>query len=278
MPRTTPKAPPKAPKGQQSRTKGTATDARQKSTTARGRPPSAAAKGKGNKFDQIAEATAKGDDQLAAQLSASLSQSKTKAKPTADAKTDAKPKGPPKSAFAGRPVSDPAKVAARIKELKLRPRASVDVDALAVQLRATPDAVAAWLASRNGAAPAKSTDKAKAPAKPAPKADTPKVQATKPPFIALKQPWEGAVPSDMPELKGATLTLRYELLPDGTVTVTLWSIHDADGNHMTDAWKLPLDFRPIPERDDRNRIVKLKGDPTKAALQQWLQQQGFVKA
>jgi hypothetical protein len=52
--------------------------------------------------------------------------------------------------FRGRPTTKVATVAARVKQLGLRVRSDADVDAIATRLRATPDAVSAWLATRNG--------------------------------------------------------------------------------------------------------------------------------
>ena len=56
-----------------------------------------------------------------------------------------------------------------MKQAGLRIRADADVDAIAARLRATPAAVSAWLATRNGAPtkpPAKATTKQPAKAKP----------------------------------------------------------------------------------------------------------------
>ena len=59
----------------------------------------------------------------------------------------------------------------------------------------------------------------------------------------------------MPEPKGASLVMRYELQPNGEIWSALWSVPDPDGQRMNDAWKLLLDFRFRTERDGRNRVV-----------------------
>jgi hypothetical protein len=70
-------------------------------------------------------------------------------------------------------------------------QAATNVDAIATRLRATPDAVSAWLATRKRAP---TTAKAKS--------------ATKAPSVDLQHVWEGPVPKDIPELKGASLVVR----------------------------------------------------------------------
>ena len=82
------------------------------------------------------------------------------AKPTQPTKVHANRNG---VTFSGRPTTKVETVAARAKEAGLRIRADADVDAIATRLRATPDAVSAWLATRKGApttAKAKSATKA----------------------------------------------------------------------------------------------------------------------
>jgi hypothetical protein len=273
MPRTT-KAPPKAPTGQKS-TKAKPTGARQTASSGRQRAPSttATATAKPNKFDAIASASAKGDDDLAKQLTASLSDAKAKgSKPTADAKTDAKPKGPPKSAYAGRPVSDPAKVAARVKELKLRPRANVDVADLAQQLRATVPAVQQWLASRNGQQPAAPAPdaKPKVKAKPTAKESPDDIVAS----LHVQHEWVDKQP---PWLKGRTLVMRYMLLRSGAVQSQLRRVLEPDGTTVPNFKDLPLDYRVQPEMSaDGRRPVVLKGDLGPEALKVWLTRQGLT--
>ena len=105
--------------------------------------------------------------------------SRTATKPTTPARP-AKPTAPTKPArpttaqgnrtiFKGRPTSNPETIAARSKQLGLRVPADADIEAIAARLRATPDAVSAWLATRSGAPtkpPAKATTKQPAKAKP----------------------------------------------------------------------------------------------------------------
>jgi hypothetical protein len=192
-------------------------------------------------------------------------------KPTVPTKVQAN--GKPTTTFKGRPTSNPDTIAARAKEAGLRVRKDADVDDIASRLRATVEATAAWLASRNGQAPAKATPKAK----PASKTDTAKPKADdKPTHIDVEHAWEGPVPDGMPELKGASLVLRYEVRPGGEVWSALWSIRDPDGQHMQEGWKLPMDFRWHAETLGNGRKVKLKGEPTRPALQLWLVQQGLL--
>jgi hypothetical protein len=182
--------------------------------------------------DQEARDRAAGRDDLTPTLATSIDQvtargsgtSRTATKPTTPARP-AKPTAPTKPArptkvqgngttFKGRPTSNPETIAARAKQLGLRVRAGADHAAIAARLRATPDAVSAWLATRN-AAPTTTTARSvtTAPAKP--------TTATAP-SVDLQQHWAGPVPKDMPELKGASLVVRYEVRPDdGTVWATL---------------------------------------------------------
>ena len=170
--------------------------------------------------------------------------------------------------FKGRPTSNPETIAARAKQLGLRVRADADIDAIAARLQATPGAVSAWLATRNGAPPTtKARSVTKAPAKP--------TTATAP-CVDLQQNWEGPVPKDMPELKGASLVVRYEARPDdGTVWATLRQVVGRDGKVMPDFWRLPLDYRPKRETLGNGRKLVLK-DRTIAGLQTWLVKQGLT--
>jgi hypothetical protein len=161
--------------------------------------------------------------------------------------------------FSGRPTTKVETVAARAKKAGLRIRANADVDAIATQLRATPDAVSAWLATRHGAP---TTTKAKS--------------ATKAPSVDVQHVWEGPVPKDIPELKGASLVVRYEVRPDdGTVWATLHQVLGPDGKVMPDFWRLPLDYRPKRETRGNGRKLVLK-DRTTAGLQTWLIKQGLT--
>jgi hypothetical protein len=161
--------------------------------------------------------------------------------------------------FSGRPTTKVETVAARAKEAGLRIRADADVDAIATRLRATPDAVSAWLATRKGAP---TTAKAK--------------PTTKAPSVDLQHVWEGPVPKDIPELKGANLVVRYEVRPDdGTVWATLHQVLGPDGKVMPDFWRLPLDYRPKRETLGNGRKLVLK-DRTTTGLQTWLIKQGLT--
>jgi hypothetical protein len=184
--------------------------------------------------------------------------------------------------FSGRPTSNPDTIAARAKEAGIRVRKDADPADIAARLRATVEATTAWLDSRNGstvkatakAKGAKSTAKQPAKAKAQPK-QQPK-EPPKPPHIDVAHAWEGPVPKGMPELKGASLVMRYELRGD-EVWSALWGVLDPDGNRMQDGWMLPLDFRWNAERDSRNRIVKLRGQPQdRSTLQAWLVLQGLI--
>jgi hypothetical protein len=210
-------------------------------------------------------------------------------KPTVPTKVQAN--GKPTTTFKGRPTGNVQTVAARVKQLNLRVRGDADIDGLAARLRATPDAVRQWLDNRNGSRPA-ATDKpakvtksmakttTKAPAKTVanrqnkPKAEEPK--EPKAPTIMVGHVWEGPTPDGLPELKGCTLAVRYTVqLDDGLIVSQLWGIRDKDGQHITDAWQWPLDFRPKAETSSRGRKVTLK-DRTKAGLQAWLAREGLT--
>jgi hypothetical protein len=204
--------------------------------------------------------------------------SRTATKPTTPARP-AKPTAPTKPArptkvqgnrtiFKGRPTSNPETIAARAKQLGLRVRTDANIDAIAARLRATPDAVSAWLATRNAAPPTTTARSlTKAPAKPT---------TAKAPSVDLQQNWEGPVPKDIPELKGASLVVRYEVRPDdGTVWATLQQVVGPDGKVMPDFWRLPLDYRPKRETLGNGRKLVLK-DRTIAGLQTWLVKQGLT--
>ena len=238
------------------------------------------AKAKPNPFDDIArqvnaDLEAKdreaGRDDLTPALAKSVDQAKTKraatkpAKPARPAKVQAIGNG--KMAFGGRPVSNPAKVAERVKQLGLRVRSDVDVDAIAARLRATPSAVSAWLEARNGKQPAKAKDSAKSRQQ-RPKQGKP----AKVPTITLTHVWADKKPD---WLYRCTLVTRYEVRPDGTVWSTLDQVLGADGKVLEDFWRLPLDYRPTQAVQGNGRKVVLK-DRTIAGLQTWLIKQGLT--
>jgi hypothetical protein len=236
--------------------------------------------------DQEAKDRAAGRDDLTPTVATSIDQatakrsgtSRTATKPTTPARpakptAATKPARPTKvqrnrTTFKGRPTSNPETIAARAKQLGLRVRADTNIDAIAARLRATPDAVSAWLATRNGAPPMTTArSSTKAPAKP--------TTATAP-SVDLQQSWEGPVPKDIPELKGASVVVRYEVRPDdGTVWATLQQVVGPDGKVMPDFWRLPLDYRPKRETLGNGRKLVLK-DRTIAGLQTWLVKQGLT--
>jgi hypothetical protein len=213
--------------------------------------------------DQEAKDREAGRDDLIPTLAKSVDRAKETRSRTGQAATKpAKPAKPAKRngvTFSGRPTTKVETVAARAKEAGLRIRADADVDAIATRLRATPDAVSAWLATRKGAP---TTAKAKS--------------ATKAPSVDLQHVWEGPVPKDIPELKGASLVVRYEVRPDdGTVWATLHQVLGPDDKVLPDFWRLPLDYRPKRETLGNRRKVVLK-DRTTAGLQAWLIKQGLT--
>ena len=238
------------------------------------------AKAKPNPFDDIArqvnaDLEAKdreaGRDDLTPALAKSVDQAKTKraatkpAKPARPAKVQAIGNG--KMAFGGRPVSNPAKVAQRVKQLGLRVRSDADIDAIAARLRATPSAVSAWLEARNGKQPAKAKDSAKS------KRQQPKQgKPAKVPTITLTHVWADKKPD---WLYRCALVTRYEARPDGTVWSTLDQVLGADGKVLEDFWRLPLDYRPTQAVQGNGRKVVLK-DRTIAGLQTWLIKQGLT--
>jgi hypothetical protein len=159
-------------------------------------------------------------------------------------------------------VSNPAKVAERVKQLGLRVRSDADVDAIAGRRRATPDAVSAWLEARKGKQPAKANNRAKSKqGKPA-----------KVPTTTVTQAWADKKPD---WLYRCTLVTRYEVRPDGTVWSTLDQVLGADGKVLEEFWRLPLDYRPTQAVRGNGRKVVLK-DRTIAGLQTWLIKQGLT--
>jgi hypothetical protein len=190
------------------------------------------------------------------------------AKPTRPTKVQANGNG---VTFRGRPTSKVETVAARVKQLGLRVRADADVDAIAARLRATPDAVSAWMASRNGT-PTKATT-----AKPKTVKAKQQVKArdnARPPTITLGHVWGEKRPD---WLYRCTLVTRYEVRPDGSVWTTLHQVLGPDGKVLEDFWKLPLDFRTQQEVQGNGRKVNLK-DRTIAGLQTWLIREGLTTA
>src|SRR5215213_6276582 len=170
----TPTGAPRKPAGKSSTGSGSASGPQKARKRRESASKVTAAKAKPNPFDDIARQVnadleakdrAAGRDDLTPALAKSVDQAKTKgaaikpAKPARPAKVQATGNG--KLAFGGRPVSNPAKVAERVKQLGLRVRSDADVAAIAGRLRATPDAVSAWLEARNRKQPAKAKSSAK---------------------------------------------------------------------------------------------------------------------
>jgi hypothetical protein len=277
---------------------------RPKGTTARQRASKDGAKGKANRFDDLARAAAAGAGtaDLTAQLQQSLDQAKAKPKDSPketardvvqrahrtvieadDAK--AKPaKAAPKATsngktFKGRPTSNVDTIAQRAKDIGLRVRRDADIDTIAARLRATPDAVRAWMDTRKGASASDSRGQAKpkAPAKPA-KATAPakpaKPKATPKLSVRLKHTWADREPDF---LRGCTLVVDYRVDPDdGHVWSQLRAIEGPDGKALPDRGRdLPIDFRPQREVMGNGRKVVLK-DRTIAGLEGWLVAQGLA--
>ncbi len=239
-----------------------------------------AAKAKPNPFDDIARQVnadleardrAAGRDDLTPVLVKSVGQATTKRVATKPARPGRPAKvqvtGNAKLAFGGRPVSNPAKVAERVKQLGLRVRSDADVDAIAGRLRATPDAVSAWLEARNRKQPAKANTSVTSK-QPQPKQGKP----AKVPTITVTQLWTDKKPD---WLYRCTLVTLYEVRPDGTVWSTLDQVLGADGKVLEDFWRLPLDYRPTQAVQGNGRKVVLK-DRTIAGLQTWLIEQGLT--
>jgi hypothetical protein len=114
---------------------------------------------KPNPFDEIARqvnADQEANDRQAGRDDLTPASARS-AKPTRPTKVQANRNG---VTFSGRPTTKVETVAARVKQAGLRIRADADVDAIAARLRATPAAVSAWLAVRDGA-PTKPQSKAR---------------------------------------------------------------------------------------------------------------------
>src|SRR5215207_1953507 len=235
--------------------------------------------------DQEAKDRAAGRDDLTLAAATSVDQAKMKSSGTRRAATapatparPAKPTRPTKGqatgngvSFSGRPTTKAETVAARAKQAGLRVRADADVDAIAARLRATPAAVSAWLATRNGAPtkpPAKATTKPPATAKAKPKPMKP----DEAPTITLGHLWADKQPD---WLHRCTLVTRYEVRPDGTVWSTLEQVLGPDGTVVEDFWRLPLDYRPTQQVTGNGRKLVLK-DRTIAGLQTWLIRAGLT--
>jgi hypothetical protein len=292
---TTTQTPARAPRKPAGRSKGNqpASGRRQKARHGR-EAASKATTAKPNPFDDIARQVnadqeakdrAAGRDDLTPAVAESVDQAK--AKPSGTSRAATKPATPPRPAkptrptkvqangngvtFSGRPTTKAETVAARVKKARLRIRADADVDAIAARLRATPAAVSAWLATRNGAPTkpqAKVTTKQPAKAKPKPK----QIKPDKVPTITLGQLWGDKKPD---WLYRCTLVTRYEVRPDGTVWSTLDQVLGPDGKVVKDFWRLPLDFRPTQQVTGNGRKLVLK-DRTIAGLQTWLIRAGLT--
>ena len=289
---TTP-TPARAPRKPAGRAKGNQPAPGRKARKGRG-AASKATTAKPNPFDEIARQVnadqeakdrAAGRDDLTLASANSVVQAKAKPSGTSRAATTpatparpAKPSRPTKIlasgngvSFSGRPTTTVETVAARVKQAGLRIRADADVDAIAARLRATPAAVSAWLATRNGAPTkpqAKATTKQPAKAKAKPKQMKPDMAPT----ITLGHLWDDKQPS---WLYRCTLVTRYEVRPDGTVWSTLDQVLGPDGKVVEDYWRLPLDYRPTQEVQGNGRKLVLR-DRTIAGLQTWLIRAGLT--
>jgi hypothetical protein len=188
------------------------------------------------------------------------------AKPTRPTKVQANRNG---VSFGGRPTTKVETVAARVKQAGLRIRSDVDVDAIAARLSATPAAVSAWLATRNGA-PAK--PQAKARTKQPAKAKAKPMKHDRAATITLGHLWTDKKPD---WLYRCTLVTRYEVRPDGTLWSTLDQVLGPDGKVVEDFWRLPLDYRPTQQVTGNGRKLLLK-DRTIAGLQSWLIRKGLA--
>jgi hypothetical protein len=280
--------PARAPRKPAGRAKGTQPASVRKARKGR-EPASKATTAKPNPFDDIArqvnaDQEAKdrqaGRDDLTPAVAKSVDQAK--AKPSGTSRAAPKPARPAKPTrptklqatgngvtFSGRPTTKVETVAARAKQARLRIRADADVEAIAARLRATPAAVSAWLATRNGAPtkpPAKAT--ATQPAKAKPK----QVKPDKAPTITLGRVWGDKQPD---WLYRCTLVTRYQVRPDGTVWSTLDQVLGPDGKAVEDFWRLPLDFRPTREVMGNGRKLVLK-ERTIAGLRTWLIKRGLT--
>jgi hypothetical protein len=291
-PTTTPARTPRKPAGR-SKAQGTQPAGRQKARHGR-EAASKATTAKPNPFDDIARRVnadqeakdrAAGRDDLTPASAKSVDQATARPSGTSRAATKpatpARPVKPPRPikvqanrngvTFSGRPTTKVETVAARVKQARLRIRADADVDAIAARLRATPAAVSAWLATRNGAPTkpqAKATTKQPATAKAKPKQMKPDMAPT----ITLGQLWGDKQPD---WLSRCTLVTRYQVRPDGTVWSTLDQVLGPDGKVVEDFWRLPLDFRPTQQVQGNGRKLVLK-DRTIVGLQRWLIRAGLT--
>jgi hypothetical protein len=292
---TTTPAPARAPRKPAGRSKGNQPASGRRQTARHGREAaSKATTAKPNPFDDIARQVnadleakdrAAGRDHLTPAVAESVDQATAKPSGTRRAATKpatparpAKPTRPTKVqatgngvTFSGRPTTKVETVAARVKQARLRIRADADVNAVARRLRATPAAVSAWLATRNGAPTkpqAKATTRQPAKAKPKPKP----VKPDEVPTITLGQLWGDTKPD---WLYRCTLVTRYEVHPDGTVWSTLDQVLGPDGKVVEDFWRLPLDYRPTRQVVGNGRKLVLK-DRTVAGLQAWLIRAGLT--
>ena len=236
--------------------------------------------------DQEAKDRAAGRDDLTLASAKSVDQAKAKPSGTRGAATKpvtpARPAKPPRPtkiqtsrngvSFSGRPTTKVETVAARVKQAGLRIRADADVDAIAARLRATPAAVSAWLATRNGA-PTKPQAKARTKQPAAAKTKPRSMKPDKAPTITLGRLWGDKKPD---WLYRCTLVTRYEVRPDGTVWSTLDQVLGPDGKVIEDFWRLPLDYRPTQEVRANGRKLVLK-DRTIAGLQSWLIRAGLTR-
>jgi hypothetical protein len=235
--------------------------------------------------DQEAKDRAAGRDDLTLAVAKSVDQAKGERSGASRAATKpatpARPAKPPRPTkvqanrngvtFGGRPTTKVETVAARVKQARLRIRADADVDAIAARLRATPAAVSAWLATRNGA-PTKTTAKVTAKQPATAKAKPKPMKPDMAPTITLGQVWGDKQPD---WLYRCTLVTRYEVRPDGIVWSTLEQVLGPDGKVVEDFWRLPLDFRPTQQVTGNGRKLVLK-DRTIAGLRTWLIRAGLT--
>jgi hypothetical protein len=285
-PARTPRKPAGRAKGNQpapSRKARKGRDAASKATTAKPNPFDEIARQVN--ADQEAKDRAAGRDDLTLASAKSVDQAKAKPSGTSRAATKpvtpARPAKPPRPtkiqanrngvSFSGRPTTKVETVAARVKQAGLRIRADADVDAIAARLRATPAAVSAWLATRNGA-PSKPQAKARTKQPATAKAKSKSMRPDKAPTITLGRLWGDKKPD---WLYRCTLVTRYEVRPDGTVWSTLDQVLGPDGKVVEDFWRLPLDYRPTQEVQGNGRKLVLK-DRTIAGLQSWLIRAGLT--
>jgi hypothetical protein len=235
--------------------------------------------------DQEAKDRAAGRDDLTLAVAEAVDQAKATPSGTGRAATKpatparpAKPTRPTKVqahgngvSFSGRPTTKVETVAARVKKAGLRVRADADVDAIAARLRATPEAVSAWLATRKGA-PAKPQARLRAEQPAKPKSKPRPVKPDKAPTTTLGHLWGDKQPD---WLYRCTLVTRYEVRPDGTVWSTLEQVLGPDGKVVEDFWRLPLDYRPTQQVAGNGRKLVLK-DRTITGLQSWLIRKGLT--